>query len=853
MTNAGLPADELIAHAEFLRNLARAMLGHDADAEDVVQEAMAAGLRAGPRDRSRARGWLAGVVRNLSMARRRAEGRRRKHQRSSPPPAPPSPPDEVASRIELERLLVQAVEELEEPYRSAVVHRYLDGHPPRVIANHAGVPVRTIESRIRRGLEQLRGKLARRRKDWRAMLLPLAGLPFAARAATAPLATGAIAAAAAGIAVVVSALLAWQVAIHRDSRAVDVPRSEPRPARKHAAEAKPQRKNAATGAEDELRLLLYHLRHGSYARRREALAAILELGPRAAPGIPEMAALLADPADRWGHLRPRLALALARLMPASERAIRDLARHEQEAARRGAARAIALAGGRFDGGIAILERMARSDWRERRAALNALAELGPPGAESLVRLVTEGPGRDGFEPWSLRRAGRHAAPGLARRLSHADPGVRARAARGLEAIGRDAVHARDAIGDALRDESFGDRARLIDVGRSLGLAGIMPASLLRSIVERGHDAEIRAAARALDALHPDERDYVARVLSAHLSGHDENRRLLAAELLADHDRHGGDALEAMWAAAAAGDPDAAYLFGAEAADFTADQRATWLPLLVERLRRSPTDGLAPRVLLSWGEQGVDALAPHADRLGPMMKPRLAAAMLASGREREQSLAFARKVLKTETGFWIIVFAGRHLAGLEDELRSMVRSRHDYALFAARALVELQGEAAHPLVRELADDPEHPGAKAARRLLARKAARADHDGDAALRRRLGGHATFDRWRAALALHAKTGDWEPARAILDEFWELGRELAPVAAALRKMPGAKADAVADAVRLLGHSDDEVRLETIRAVAGWGEDARPLLGTIRGRAGAAEPDADVRHAARALIASFD
>jgi len=139
------------------------------------------------------------------------------------------------------------------------------------------------------------------------------------------------------------------------------------------------------------------------------------------------------------------------------------------------------------------------------------------------------------------------------------------------------------------------------------------------------------------------------------------------------------------------------------------------------------------------------------------------------------------------------------------------------------------------------------------LLARKAARADHDGDAALRRRLGGHATFDRWRAALALHAKTGDWEPARAILDEFWELGRELAPVAAALRKMPGAKADAVADAVRLLGHSDDEVRLETIRAVAGWGEDARPLLGTIRGRAGAAEPDADVRHAARALIASFD
>ena len=96
----GLPIEELNVHADFLRGLARALLGGDAYADDVVQEAMVVGLQSGPRDPARVRGWLAGIVRNLSLAHRRSERRRRHRHENAPPPAPPSQPAEVLRAFE---------------------------------------------------------------------------------------------------------------------------------------------------------------------------------------------------------------------------------------------------------------------------------------------------------------------------------------------------------------------------------------------------------------------------------------------------------------------------------------------------------------------------------------------------------------------------------------------------------------------------------------------------------------------------------------------------------------------------------------------------------------------------------
>src|SRR5262249_21957009 len=59
------------------------------------------------------------------------------------------------------RALVDLVLELEEPVRSTILLRYGEELAPRAIAERLGVPARTVESRLRRGL-------ARLRERWRA-------------------------------------------------------------------------------------------------------------------------------------------------------------------------------------------------------------------------------------------------------------------------------------------------------------------------------------------------------------------------------------------------------------------------------------------------------------------------------------------------------------------------------------------------------------------------------------------------------------------------------------------------------------------------------------------------------------
>jgi len=84
---------------------------------------------------------------------------------------------EVAARLELQRAVADAVHALDEPYRSAIVHRYYDDRTPTEIAERLGVPVRTVETRLRRGLERLRARMdalhGGDRRKWCAGLLSL--------------------------------------------------------------------------------------------------------------------------------------------------------------------------------------------------------------------------------------------------------------------------------------------------------------------------------------------------------------------------------------------------------------------------------------------------------------------------------------------------------------------------------------------------------------------------------------------------------------------------------------------------------------------------------------------------------
>ncbi len=162
--------EELQKHAGFLRALAFRLVGEDARADDLVQDAYVAALERPPRGSMRA--WLGAVVRNLAGKIRRSEERRDRREHAAARPEPMPGADEVAARIALHRSLVQAVDALEEPYRSTIVLRFFYDLAPAEAAARLGVPVETVRTRTRRALELLRGRM-----DRGALLLALLPLP----------------------------------------------------------------------------------------------------------------------------------------------------------------------------------------------------------------------------------------------------------------------------------------------------------------------------------------------------------------------------------------------------------------------------------------------------------------------------------------------------------------------------------------------------------------------------------------------------------------------------------------------------------------------------------------------------
>jgi len=179
--DSGMPTpDILLQHGEFIRRLARGLVGSQADAEDLAQDVSVAALDA-PEDVVQPRAWLRRVARNLSLTGYRRDARRRARELvAARRGAAPSAADDAA-RMELQRRLVEEVYRLDEPLRAVVVARFFDGMPPRDVARKCGIPVETVRTRTRRALAQLRGQLDRQHKgDRRAWFGAVAVLAFGA-------------------------------------------------------------------------------------------------------------------------------------------------------------------------------------------------------------------------------------------------------------------------------------------------------------------------------------------------------------------------------------------------------------------------------------------------------------------------------------------------------------------------------------------------------------------------------------------------------------------------------------------------------------------------------------------------
>jgi RNA polymerase sigma-70 factor (ECF subfamily) len=193
-------AEELLRHREWVRALARTLVRDDASADDLAQDAWLAAVEHPPRRTDAPRSWFARVLRSRAIdAFRASSSRGAREDAAARRGAEPSAADTVA-QAETHRRVVEAVMALDEPYRTAVLLRFFDDLPPSEVARRTGVPVETARTRVRRGVEQLRARLAPRDDDrGRAALLVLSGARRGAESG------GAAAAAAGGVLVALGA------------------------------------------------------------------------------------------------------------------------------------------------------------------------------------------------------------------------------------------------------------------------------------------------------------------------------------------------------------------------------------------------------------------------------------------------------------------------------------------------------------------------------------------------------------------------------------------------------------------------------------------------------------------------
>ena len=195
--------DMLMAHGSFVRQLAVRLLGDTDAARDLEQATWLAAVQQKSAGPAASRSWLATVMRNAWHRRARtAERRERRESAAARPEAMPSTAS-VAARSEALRGVVDAVLELDEPWREVVLLRYFGDEPPRRIAEQLDLPVRTVRSRLETANEKLRQQLDQRfgrRELWAGPLLAMVRPPVVATATHA--ASGSLTQAASWVAIV---------------------------------------------------------------------------------------------------------------------------------------------------------------------------------------------------------------------------------------------------------------------------------------------------------------------------------------------------------------------------------------------------------------------------------------------------------------------------------------------------------------------------------------------------------------------------------------------------------------------------------------------------------------------------
>ena len=191
MAETAPTADELLAHTDWLMQLARALVG-DASAADVVQETYEVALTRPPRRDGALRPWLGGVARNLARMATRGRVRRERREDAVGVVAAEVPtPEQLVERLQMQQQVARIVLELPEPLRATLLLRFFEGLTAAEIARAQGIPAATVRGRLKDALDRVRSSLDTQH-DRRRWVLLIAPLPVAGArtAATASLAGG---------------------------------------------------------------------------------------------------------------------------------------------------------------------------------------------------------------------------------------------------------------------------------------------------------------------------------------------------------------------------------------------------------------------------------------------------------------------------------------------------------------------------------------------------------------------------------------------------------------------------------------------------------------------------------------
>ena len=144
--------EELLAHAGWVRSLARSLVGDPSLADDVVQETWIAALERPPRDRQALSAWLRRVVLNFARKALREGSRRSRRERAAARPECLDSREDLVTRVELHRQVVDAVLGLRDPYRETIILRFFEELSVREIADRARLPEPTVRTRLRRAV-----------------------------------------------------------------------------------------------------------------------------------------------------------------------------------------------------------------------------------------------------------------------------------------------------------------------------------------------------------------------------------------------------------------------------------------------------------------------------------------------------------------------------------------------------------------------------------------------------------------------------------------------------------------------------------------------------------------------------